>query len=74
MSQATKQKTKLSVRKIREKSSRSEKSDSLHTNELAVLAMASGAFDWLNDPSEDIYTTKDGKEASWPSKRTNGAV
>jgi hypothetical protein len=75
MSQATKPKSKLSSRKMREKAIHAtRKSDSLPAGELAALAMGSGAFDWLSDPAEEIYTTKDGKKASWPSKRTNGAV
>jgi hypothetical protein len=43
-------------------------------NELIVLAQKSGALDWLENPSEDIYTLKDGKPASWPAKRTTGVA
>ena len=29
--------------------------------ELAALAMAGGAFDWLCDPREDVYSFEDGE-------------
>jgi hypothetical protein len=75
MSQITKRKTSLSAKKIREKLHKTgKKNDSLPANELAHAAMESGSFDWLREPSEDIYSIKDGKEASWPAKRTNGAA
>ena len=75
MSQPTKPKSTVSSRKMRDKAGRaSRKTDSLPTSELAALAMGSGSFDWLSNSADDIYTTKDGKKASWPSKRTNGAV
>ncbi|MFZ4658197.1 MAG: hypothetical protein ACOYNY_14370 [Caldilineaceae bacterium] len=36
--------------------------DDLDVAEMAKLAMAGGAFDWLNDPGEDdIYCDEDGK-------------
>ena len=35
--------------------------DDLPVNELLRVAQASGAFDFWNDPKEDIYTMEDGK-------------
>ncbi|MCE7989325.1 MAG: toxin-antitoxin system, antitoxin component, Xre family protein [Caldilinea sp. CFX5] len=36
--------------------------DDLNAAELAKIAMAGGAFDWLNDPAEDgIYSDEDGE-------------
>ena len=42
--------------------------------ELSALAQKSGAFDFLNDPAEDIYTIKDGKPAQWPTKHIRAAA
>jgi len=36
-----------------------EETDDLPASELAKLADKAGAFDFLNDPEEDIYTDED---------------
>jgi hypothetical protein len=42
--------------------------DDISTKELARLVMEAGSFDWLDDPSEDVYSATDGDEIEWPSK------
>ncbi len=37
------------------------KDDEITENEWLSFAMSAGAFDFLKDPSEDIYTMEDGK-------------
>ena len=36
------------------------KDDEINENECLSVAMKGGAFDFLNDPAEDIYTMEDG--------------
>jgi hypothetical protein len=61
---------KISQQKSGRSPRSSAKSKKTADRELTLLAQAGGAFDWLNDPAEDIYTVNDGKPASWPKKRT----
>ena len=37
----------------------------ISNSDLARIAKASKAHDWLRDPAEDIYNLNDGKPASW---------
>ena len=39
---------------------RNEADDDITSEDILRLAQAGGAFDFLNDPSEDIYTLADG--------------
>jgi hypothetical protein len=41
--------------------------DDISVQELTELVAASGSFDWLNAPEEDIYSLADGEAVQWPS-------
>jgi len=41
--------------------------DDISVQELTELVAASGSFDWLNAPEEDIYALADGEAVQWPS-------
>lgn len=42
-----------------------ETEDDIPVDALLQVAQAGGAFDFLNDPEEDIYTMEDGKPVEW---------
>src|SRR5438046_2180271 len=58
---------KLVPQKAKRSPRSSAKSKKTADRELAILAQAGGAFDWMDDPAEDIYTVSDGKPALWPA-------
>ena len=39
--------------------------DDISAQELADLAQQGGAFDWLEQEGEDVYSIKEGEAASW---------
>jgi len=42
--------------------------DDISSDELAHVAAASGGFDWLDAPEEDVFSTEDGAVVQWPSR------
>lgn len=41
--------------------------DEITTRELLQLVSDSGAFDWLADEAEDVYSMDDGEPVRWPT-------
>jgi hypothetical protein len=41
--------------------------EDISPEELAQLVAASGSFDWLEAPEEDVYSIEDGKAVRWPT-------
>ncbi len=41
--------------------------DDISSEELMNLVASSGAFDWLADKGEELYTLADGEAAAWPT-------